>query len=82
MQHGIQQQIAVCETGEKIVDRTTASSFFQYLLEKNSKNFLEKLFGQSNVSIISKCRSSLSNKFYDRNQTLQTEAISDFVSID
>jgi len=31
---------------------------------------------------ISKRQSSLSNKFYDRNRTLQAEAISDIVRID
>jgi len=43
---------------------------------------LEKLSGRSNVFIISKRQSSLSHKFYDRNQTLQEEAISDTVRID
>jgi len=42
---------------------------------------LEKLSGRSNVFTISKRQSSLSNKFYDRNKTLQTEAISDIVRI-
>jgi len=43
---------------------------------------LEKVSGRSNVFIISKRQSSLSNKFYDRNQTLQAEVISDIVRID
>ena len=43
---------------------------------------MEKFSGLSNVSIISKRQSSLSNKFYDRNQTLQAEAIYDTVRID
>jgi len=52
------------------------------LLEKSLENFLEKLSGRSNVFIIFKRQSSLSNKFYDRNQTLQAEAIFDIVCID
>jgi len=51
------------------------------LLEKSFENFLEKLW-RSNVFITSKRQSSLSNKFYDRNQTLQAEAISDIVRND
>jgi len=43
---------------------------------------LEKLSGWSNVIIISKRQPSFSNKFYDRNQTLQVEAISSIVRID
>ena len=43
---------------------------------------MEKVSGRSNVFIISKRQSSLSNKFYDRNQTLQAEVISDIVRID
>jgi len=38
--------------------------------------------GRSNVFIISKRQSSLNNKVYDRNQTLQAEAISNIVRID
>ena len=45
-------------------------------------NLSGKLYLRSNVFIISKRQSSLSNKFYDRNQTLQAEAISDIVRID
>jgi len=52
------------------------------LLEKSFENFLEKLSGRSNVLIISKRQSSLSNKFYDRNQTLQAEVITNIVRID
>jgi len=52
------------------------------LLEKVLKIFLEKVSGRSNVFIISKCQSSLNNKFYDRNETLQAEAISSIVRID
>jgi len=52
------------------------------LLEKSFENFLENLSGRSNVFIISKYQSSPSDKFYDRNQTLQAEAISDYVRID
>jgi len=52
------------------------------LLEKSFENLLEKLSGRSNLFIISKRQSSFSNKFYDRNQTLQAEAISDIVRID
>jgi len=52
------------------------------MLEKSFENFFEKLFGRSNVFIISKRQSSLSNKFCDRNQRLQAEAISDIVRID
>jgi len=43
---------------------------------------LEKLSGRSNVVIISKRHSSLSNKFYDRNHTLRVEAVSSIVRID
>jgi len=43
---------------------------------------LEKLSGRFNVFIISKRQSSLSNKFYNRNRTLQAEAISNIVRID
>jgi len=53
-----------------------------YLLEKSFENFLEIVSGRSNVPIISKCQSSLSNKFYDRYQRLQVEAISDIFRID
>jgi len=49
------------------------------LLEKHFEDFFEKLSGRSNVFIISKRQSSLSNKFYDRNQTLEAEGISDIV---
>jgi len=56
--------------------------FFEFCLKKVLKMFLEKFSGLSNVSIISKRQSSLSNKFYDRNQTLQAEAIYDTVRID
>jgi len=52
------------------------------LIEESFENFLEQLSGRSNVFIISKRQSSLSNNFYDRNQTLQAEAISDIVRID
>jgi len=51
-------------------------------LKKALKIFFEKILGLSNIFIISKRQSSLSNKFYDRNQTLQEEAISDIVRID
>jgi len=44
--------------------------------------FLEKLSGRSNVFIISKHQSSLSNKFHDGKQTLQAEAIPDIVRIE
>ena len=44
--------------------------------------FLEKLSGRSNVFIISKRQSWLSNEFYDRNQSLQAAAISDIVRIE
>jgi len=43
---------------------------------------LKKLSGRSKVFIIFKRQSSLSNKFYDRDQTLQAEAIPDVVRID
>jgi len=59
-----------------------ASHLFKYLLEISFENLLEKLSGRSNVFIISKRQSSPSNKFYDRNQRLQAEAISDIVRID
>jgi len=52
------------------------------LLEQSFENFLENLSGPTSVFIISKRQSSFSNKFYDRNQTLQAEAISDTVRID
>jgi len=42
----------------------------------------KKLSGPSNVFIISKRQSSLNNKSYDKNQTLQAEAISNIVRID
>jgi len=56
--------------------------FFENFLEKILKIFLKKLSGRSNVFIIFKRQSSLSNKFYDRNQTLQAEAISNIARID
>jgi len=59
-----------------------ASHLFFYLLENTFENFLEKASGRSNVFIISKWHTSLSNKFYGSNQTLQAEAISDIVRID
>ena len=49
--------------------------FLKFCFNKDLNNFLKKLSGRSNVFIFSKFQSSLSNKFYDRNQTLQTEAI-------
>jgi len=52
------------------------------LFEKNFENFLENVSGRSNVFIISKRQSWLNNNFYDRNQTLQAEAISDIVCIE
>jgi len=52
------------------------------LLLKSFENILEKLSGRFNVFIISKRQSSLINKFYDRNQTLKAEVISDIVRID
>jgi len=52
------------------------------LLFLSFENFLEKLSGRSNVFIISKRHSSLNNQFYDRNQTLQAEEISDIGCID
>jgi len=52
------------------------------LREKSFENLLENVSGRSNAFIISKHQSSLSNKFYDRNQMLQTEAISSIVRID
>jgi len=58
----------------KTVTRSIVFPFFEILLEKISERF--------NVFIISKRQSSLSNKFYDRNQTLQVEAISSIVRID
>jgi len=42
---------------------------------------LEEVSGRSTVFIISKCQSSLSNKCSDRNQTWQSEAISNIVRI-
>jgi len=59
-----------------------ASHFLcQILLEKSFEIFLEKFFGRSNIFTIFKRQSSLSNIFYDRNQTLQAEAVSDTVRI-
>jgi len=75
MQHGIWQWLAICETVAKPVARSIASSFLQYLLEKSFEYFFGKVSGRSNVFIISERQSSFSNKFYDRNQTLQAEAI-------
>jgi len=59
-----------------------ARHLFLILLEKSLENFLEELSERSNVFIISKRQFSLSNKFYDRNQTLQAEAVSIIVRID
>ena len=59
-----------------------ALHLFLILLEKNFENFLEEVSGRLNVFIISKRQFSLSSKFYDRNQTLQAEAISNIVRID
>ena len=81
MQHGIGQWLVICETVAKPVARGIASSFFNICWKKVLKIF-SKISGRSNVFIISKRQSSLSNKFYDRNQTLQAEAISDIVRID
>jgi len=79
MQHGIWQWLVTCETVAKPVARSII--FFKYLLEKRFESLLEKLSGRSNILIISTRQSSLSNKFYDRKQTLQAEAISDIVRI-
>ena len=56
--------------------------FFSTFTWKKFEIYLEKDSGRSNVFIISKHQSSPSNKFYDRNQTLQAEAISNIVHID
>jgi len=56
--------------------------FLKFCLKKVLKIFLEEVSGRSNVFIISKRQSSLNKKFYDRNQTLQAEAISNIVRID
>jgi len=55
---------------------------FSNIRFKQVLKFLEKNSGRSNVFIISTRQSSLSNKFCDKNQTLQTEVISDIVRID
>jgi len=55
--------------------------FFEVLLENSFENFLNNLSERSNIFIISERQSSLSNKFYDRNQTLQAEAISNIFRI-
>jgi len=46
------------------------------------ENFLEKVSERSIVFITFKRQSSLSNKFYDRNQKLQAEAICDSIPVD
>jgi len=53
----------ICETVAKPVTRSIVFYFFEILLEKVPE--------RSNAFIISKRQSSLSNKFYDRNQRLQ-----------
>jgi len=82
MQHGFRQWLAICETVAKPVARSIASSFFNICLKKAYENFFEKLSGWSNVFIIFKRQSSSSNKIYNRNQTLQAEAISNNFRID
>jgi len=72
----------ISETVAKPVVRSIASYFFNICLKKGYEHFLEKLSGRSNVFLIFKRQSSPSNKFYDRNQTLQAEAISSIVRID
>jgi len=67
---------------QNIFARSIAFSFFKYQLDKSFENFLEKLSGRSNVFIISKRQSSLSNKLYDGNDMLRAEAISDIARID
>ena len=47
-------------------NRSPEASYFLFL-----KFCLKKVSGRSNVSILSERQSSLSNKLYDRNQTLQ-----------
>jgi len=74
MQHGIWQSSAICETVAKPVSRNISFSLFEILLQKRCENVLKNLSGGSNVFIICKRQSSLSNKFYNRNQA---EAISD-----
>ena len=56
--------------------------FLKFCLRKILKIFLENVSERSNIFIISERQSSLSNKFYDRNQTLQAEAIVTIVRID
>jgi len=73
--------LAICEIVLKSVTRSIAASHLRFL-KFCLKKVLKKLSGRSNVFIISKRHSSLSNKFYDRNQTLQAEAISNIVRID
>jgi len=52
------------------------------LLEKSFEIlFWKKVSGPSNAFIISKRQSSLSNKFYNQNQTLQAVATSNIVRI-
>jgi len=53
-----------------------ASHLLFICLEKVLKIFMENVSGRSGVFIIFKPQSTLSNEFYDRNQTLQAEAIS------
>jgi len=52
---------------------------FLIWLEKSLEIFLKEASGRSYV--FSKRQSSLNNKFSDRNQTLQAEAISNIVRI-
>jgi len=82
MQHGIGQWLAICETVAKPVTRSIASFFLIFVWKKVLKIFSKNFLGDPTFFIISKRQSFLSNKFYDRNQTLQTQAISAIVRID
>ena len=78
------QRLAICETVAKSVTRSIAAShllFLKFYLNNVLKN-VWKNSGLSNVFTISKRQSSFSNKFYNRNQTLQSEAISNIVRTD
>jgi len=74
MQRDNWQRLAIRETVAKAVTGSIVFSFFLILLEESS--------GRSNAFIISKRQYLLRNKFYDRSQTLQAEAISNIFAID
>jgi len=66
----------------KQLQNQTSHFLFLFISLKKFQNLFVKIFWPIQRFIMSKRQSSLRNIFYDRNQTLQAEVISDIVGID